>query len=384
MVSSLIDARENISIFNLFSDWITSNRRMCKAGFGQEQTKGMCDTPGAALISEPEIKYDHRRSQKLYMPRNNERVTQSSLNMLQSWRANCDLQIIVYNCDPKRPDLSEIARVTDYVVGYSTKGGTTLKEEREQVAKLILAASDETGDKADVKRICKRIMNKAASKRLISKQECMVLLGQLELSTCSEILTTINVNNSKSLKLSRENDKKDLSFPSKYKSRPTHMSHMSLYDYYMATKNSPEQLKHSSRRGRLNIPNFMGYSSTPSYPVTVGYARHTIIVYTPWTTYPTDVDWVGEFEKLVKNPLCPKVVKMQYERVMRRHFDKMTHAEPKTAHVDHSKNDLSPEDYALMMLLGLNEDGTKADVSDVSAFDRGEDFIWDAEPKVSL
>ena len=73
------------------------------------------------------------------MPRNHKRLNQTSKYLIQSWRANCDVQILVYDCDPKNPDISEIARVTDYIVAYSCKGNSTLKEEREQNAKLFMA-----------------------------------------------------------------------------------------------------------------------------------------------------------------------------------------------------------------------------------------------------
>lgn len=81
---------------------------------------------------------DHRRSQKLYMPRNDERINQTSTDLLQSWRGNCDVQILVYNCDPKKPDISEISKVTDYVVAYSCKGNCSLKEEREMTKAMAL------------------------------------------------------------------------------------------------------------------------------------------------------------------------------------------------------------------------------------------------------
>ena len=99
---------------------------------------GKCDTPGFPLNKAPEVKVDHRRSQQLYMPRNHRRLNQTSTDLLQSWRGNCDVQILVYNCDPKKPDISEIAKVTDYVVAYSCKGNATLKEEREQTKKMTL------------------------------------------------------------------------------------------------------------------------------------------------------------------------------------------------------------------------------------------------------
>lgn len=73
------------------------------------------------------------------MPRNHPRLNQTSTTMLQSWRANCDVQVLIYDSDPEFPDTYEIAKITDYVVSYSCKGGSTIKEEKEQTKKLILA-----------------------------------------------------------------------------------------------------------------------------------------------------------------------------------------------------------------------------------------------------
>ena len=113
--------------------------RLCKAGAGTERTTGKADTPGFPLSEDPVIKFDHRRTHKLFMPRNHCRINQSSMSLLQSWRGNCDIQLIVYNCDPKYPNISEIARVTDYVVAYACKGNSTVKEELEQNRRLIMA-----------------------------------------------------------------------------------------------------------------------------------------------------------------------------------------------------------------------------------------------------
>ena len=76
------------------------------------------------------------------MPRNNSRLVQSSIDLLQSWRANCDIQLLIYDCDPRNPDVTNIARVTDYIVAYSCKGNATMKEEREQTRHLLLRYAD--------------------------------------------------------------------------------------------------------------------------------------------------------------------------------------------------------------------------------------------------
>lgn len=91
------------------------------------------------MNDRPSVENDHRQTLRLNQPRNHKRVTQSSLDVLQSWRANCDLQILIYTSDPEHPDPDDIARVTDYVVGYACKGNKTLKEERDLTKKLLLA-----------------------------------------------------------------------------------------------------------------------------------------------------------------------------------------------------------------------------------------------------
>jgi hypothetical protein len=117
---------------------LKSKCRVCKVGCGRESIVGKADTPGFELHAEPRVKYDHRRAQKLCMPRNHGRLNQSSLDLLQTWRGNCDVQVLIYDCDPMHPNLTEIARVTDYVVSYACKGSTSVKEEREQNRNLVL------------------------------------------------------------------------------------------------------------------------------------------------------------------------------------------------------------------------------------------------------
>lgn len=62
------------------------------------------------------------------MPQNHQRINQTSSWMLQSWQANCNMQLLVYLSDAKNPDLGKIARITDYVVGYSCKGNETMPQ----------------------------------------------------------------------------------------------------------------------------------------------------------------------------------------------------------------------------------------------------------------
>jgi len=351
------------------------DRRVCRCGAGKEMTAGKCDTPGYAMSDTPEVRLDKKRSKKLYMPRNNVRLNQTSLFLLQGWRGNCDLQILVYNCNPKNPDTSEIARVTDYVASYSCKGNYSLKEERQHNKDLIMASEDYTGDKKDVVRVCKQVMNKCASKRLISKQEAMCLLADLPLTMCTEGFEAVSLTNSKQVSLTGE-VKEDKKIITKYAERPSSMEKLSLYEYFHTIKNE-------NNNDRKIIPNFIGITGTPKYPVEPDYARHTLIVYRAWRTYPKDLKWIAEFNDFINTPDCPPSAKMACEREMHRHFDKMQHYEPTSAAVDHSGNPLSAEALELLELTGLRDTPyTEHDDAVFKSMDFGKEFKWDNPAQV--
>lgn len=351
-------------------------------GCGTENTEGKCDTPGFSLHEQPQVKFDHRRSQKLYMPRNHPRINQTSRYMLQSWRANCDIQVLVYNGDPKNPDISEIAKITDYVVSYSCKGNVTLKEERQQTKQLVLAAEDISGNREEIQRIAKQAMNKSAAKRLISKQEAMVLLAELPLTQCTESIETVSINNSTQLRVSASTSR-DKRITSEYAKRPASMENMSLHAYFVKDRN------HNPAKKRRNgdkyiIPNFTGLSGTPTYPVTESYARHSMIVYCPWRTYPSGMEWIKEFDRFVNSPTCPTSCRIAYERVMQRHYDKMTGYEPKSKSGDHTMNVVDIEDLAIITLAGSKDRAEfDADTLMLKSLERGLEYKWDQEPQVS-
>jgi hypothetical protein len=108
----------------------SKRRKVCRCGAGVEETPNMCNTPGFPLSTEPKLVHDLQGFDRLDLPRNNRRIIASSRWLLQGWRANCDIQVLLYNCDPENPNLDEIARVTDYIVAYACKGNETFVEEK--------------------------------------------------------------------------------------------------------------------------------------------------------------------------------------------------------------------------------------------------------------
>ncbi len=113
-------------------------KRRCKMGAGEEQTPGNYDTFGFELRNQATIVDDPRGFKVLQVKRNNNRVVQSSTDMLQAWRANCDIQLFLYDTDPEYLDEEEISHVTDYLVSYACKGNEKLTTQKEQMKSMIL------------------------------------------------------------------------------------------------------------------------------------------------------------------------------------------------------------------------------------------------------
>jgi hypothetical protein len=88
---------------------------------------------------------------------------------LQSWRGNCDVQVLLYK-KPGELDIAE-AQVVDYIIAYSCKGQCSLKEELAKTRNLSQMHSTELTGCKGMYTECAGRFNKAASSRLISKQE---------------------------------------------------------------------------------------------------------------------------------------------------------------------------------------------------------------------
>ena len=175
-------------------DKVSRRRKVCRCGAGVEETPNMCDTPGFPLSTEPKLVRDLRGFDRLDLPRNHRRIVASSRWLLQGWRANCDIQVLLYECDPLYPYPDEIARVTNYIVAYTCKGNESTVEEMKQMKALILGCQDMSGTTADVKKIARKLLNRTSKEKVISKQECMCHLAKLDLFLCSESIDTVSIS----------------------------------------------------------------------------------------------------------------------------------------------------------------------------------------------
>ena len=254
-------------------------------GCGVEANKGQCDTPGFKNRNLARIIHDPRGFQKLELPRKRlqrkDNVIQTSLWQILSWRANCDVQPILYDSDPNCPDFKEIARVTDYVVAYACKGVETFLQEKATISSLVRSSKEITGCHRDVKRVARQVLNKLSGDRLISKQEASVQATGMALYECSETIerhsisgymkitdryvisyVTISTKRFDSLtsKVS-ESGMNENHILKVYARRDKKYSEMSLWDYFVHVFRNGR-----NNRGRLTIPHFQGGNAQPSFP----------------------------------------------------------------------------------------------------------------------
>jgi len=105
-------------------------------------------------------------------------------------------------------DANEITRVTDYTVGYSCKGHKKQKDERDQTISFINNYTEMTGDVNDITKLARQLLNKAATNRVISKPESMVLLLNLDLVRCTDRFDNVSTDGRVRLRLKNVKRKK--------------------------------------------------------------------------------------------------------------------------------------------------------------------------------
>jgi hypothetical protein len=357
----------------------TKKRRVCRSGAGIENTPGGADTPGFVLREEAKIVKDVRGFNRLELPRTNKRTVQSSLYLLQGWRANCDVQLILYDSDPTNPDCEELAKVTDYVVAYACKGNDSFKGEKEKFKNYIVGLKDDNvneGNLNEAKRLARMILNKSMSEKVVSKQECMVQVAGLDLFHCSETIDNQSIAGGYRL----GNGSSSKTFLERYAKRTT-MFELSLDDYFFWWKSQTK----SRRKNSVDvIPHYVGGSCVPIYPPTQAYARSVLLIYKPWRgkfEEEKERDFLIEFNAFVLTASCPLKVRVPFERVKQRVMTKSQFKEPtsQVEVVDYSQFSLeiskdSEDAVAIASTLQAME-GTEGKIHDYD-YDTGQDYDW--------
>jgi hypothetical protein len=348
-------------------------------GCGKESRPGNCNTPGWALRNSDTIDYDTRGFKKLLLKRNHTRLLQTSLNCLQSWRANCDVSILIYESDPEHPDASEIAKVTDYVVNYACKGNTSLAIERKQVKEFTLNCEAETGDEKDVIKTVQKCLNRSVSNRTITKQEAVCQLGKLPLVICSETIDTVSLSGV--VRVTNGTNSTYKTFLSKYNTRTTHLD-KSLHQFFHLTKN---HIGPSKKRKEV-VPHYVGGGGQPTYPVSKKYARTEMLKYIPWSKNNplpemNDTTTLELFDDFMKSEHCPLSIPIELERAKNRiEMRKRGISEPTNDEITESQElhcDIDDETRELINITNnLVERSNIFETLENEGFDIGRNYNW--------
>jgi hypothetical protein len=329
----------------------SERRRCCRCGAGAEKTAFHADAPAFPLRTEPEIMRDLRGFDRSELPRNDQRIVQSSLCFVQSWRANCDIQMPLRDSDPKCLNPEDIGRVADCIVACACKGNETIAQERQQMKALIMGGSETSGTVTEVKTLARVSLNKVTKEKVISKQECMCHLAGLDLVLCSESIESVSMSGT--CKLGTENQAKS-TLLSEHAKRQNTQKDMTPHEFYFFTKEK------SSLRKPV-VPHCVGGKSNPTHPVTEGHAKSVLTCHVPWigcSNFKTNRSCMQEFQDFIKTTACPKSVKVAHGRVKNRHLQKHIPREPtsqmQTINHDTFSKDLDPDTIDIVALAGTS------------------------------
>jgi hypothetical protein len=120
-------------------DKLSIKLRTCRFGSGTEETSNQGDTPGWEFRDDAVIEKNKKGVEHLLMRRtNSRRINQHSRHVLQAWRANADVQLLIYRSNPDVPDISEIEAVCRYCTSYASKAHQTTRQEIATIQDVII------------------------------------------------------------------------------------------------------------------------------------------------------------------------------------------------------------------------------------------------------
>jgi PIF1-like helicase len=322
------------------------------------------------------------------LTRDNRRILQTSAHMIQSWRANCDLQILIYNSSPNTPDLDDVAAVTDYVVSYACKGNESSIAEKQHLKDYITKLNSK--EDMTTTTLARMILNRTLKTRLISKQEAMVQLAGLDLWRCSESIQTVSI--SQSYKLRKEYVSANEGGPYRQyanrlkKASPTEESllkQMTFNQYFTFKKQTKSQSKNEV------IPHYVGGKCIPTWPITFEYARSILVIHSPWanTFDIPDEKVMDEFSFKYFTHQFPESVYLDINRALEKYTSNSAFKEPTAASNIQQNTNLGQNDGTEENEEAINAVGTIPffdEFNEYAGIDFGENYQWsDAKIKLS-
>ena len=212
----------------------------------------------------------------LITQRNDPRVNSHNRVMLQHWRANVDVQIII--------DVEACAR---YMAKYAAKA-----EPRSKSVKTIFKTCVDTlHDDSDSRKALRSAMLRAVGERDFSSQETAHMLLSLPLVSCSYNFVTVSLNGSKMV--TKDQQSGDIlvqpSIMDAYATR-SGLSDTNLCQF--AAQYTVCRGKVSKRSLPVIVRTFPTYSSNPQSEVYGLYCKYQLLKYKPWEDLPSNA-WGG-------------------------------------------------------------------------------------------
>ena len=304
-------------------------------GAGMEETPGMADTPGWNIRAKDFIEIDEKRGIKLLrLKRSESRMKQTSFTMLQSWRANCDIALLIYTQDPLKINEKDIAAISGYVTSYCTKGNATHKAEIETISAMILSMKNDFSEgNLGTITAARKIFNTFMTDRIISKAESSCDILNLPLYKCTEIFRSIPLSTYTKIiqKKTQNRQGKYRNIVSEYSAR-TKEFHISLSEFFYKA-NKPSESSTSDKNRLLKRDNLAktiiahptGLQNSASFPITWQYAKAALILHKPWNkrnrlacdsfnqTKHNQINIINEYLSFLQEKNCPKELRLQFE-----------------------------------------------------------------------
>ena len=217
----------------------------------------------------------------LISKRNDPRLNSHNRVMLQHWRANVDVQIIV--------DVQACAR---YMAKYSAKG-----EPRSQsVQSVYKACIERIHDTDNATKALRSALLSSVGERDFSAQECSHMLLSLPLFCCTYSFVTVALNGSR--KLTREEDSAELvlqnSLLDDYSIRHASLADLNLCQFISTYRTVNG--KNIKRSAPVIVRTFPSLSSNSQSQLYDQYCKYQLIKYRPWTTNPSNA-WRTSIEE---------------------------------------------------------------------------------------
>lgn len=204
--------------------------------------------------------------------RNDSRLNSHNRVMLQHWRANVDLQIIV--------DVQACAR---YMTKYAAKG-----ECRSQpVQTLYKSCVEDLNNNSDGRRVLRTALLHSVGERDFSAQETSHMLLSLPLFSCTYNFVTVALNSSR--KVTRDDNSGELTLEASalddYASRDASLAHLNLCQF--VSNYHTIRGKVTKRSAPVIVRTFPSFSSNPQSDLYDQYCKFQLIKYRPWTVTPS-------------------------------------------------------------------------------------------------